>query len=88
MFYTFYQFYLYSTMPLSSPLNRDTALELPKISVLTTKKADKDPKIELNKIVQLINNRGPIRGEQRVGESETSTETATRGGGREGGVIC
>jgi hypothetical protein len=80
-------------MPLSSPLNRDTAnapsaLELPEISVLTTKEADKDPKIELNKIVQLINNRGPIRGEQRAGESETSTETAARGGGRGGGVIC
>jgi hypothetical protein len=43
-------------MPPSSLLNRDTtnapfALKLSEIFVLTTKKADKDPKIKLNKIM-------------------------------------
>jgi hypothetical protein len=51
-----------------------SALELPEIPVLTVKEADKEPKIELTKIVQLMNNRGPISGEQRAGRKRKQAQ--------------
>jgi hypothetical protein len=52
---------------------------------LTVKEAEKAQKIELTKIVQILNNRGPIRADQRAGRKRKQAQQEQENEGNEEG---